>query len=413
MSQFIKEKILHNFNIKIFAIIFSILFWFYVMDQVNPIITKELNGMRVELLNVKSLEDNELLIMNNKEFFVDVVVEGRRDEIIQLKTKDIFLTADLMGYKSGMNVVKINFKSLNNEVKISKISQNEIKIELEKLVERAKPVKIEFIGELDEKYKVKNYETDINEIFVRGPESKVNSVKCMTGIFNLTGRKNDSRSEIVMVAIDDEDKIVQGVNSNKKYVDFSVKIVKEREVNIEIEVADKTSDAFSFKKHSYYPKNILIEGPEKIIDSIENLETKVIDITDDLGTFSLNEKIVLPLEVELVNSDGIINIYGEVEPIIIKDYEIDIDNIAMLNLDEKYTFKMITDINRINVRIKAPKSIIDEIHKNEIELQIDATKFVEGINAGILKLNLDEIEYDLSTESIEIEITKIIEDLVE
>ncbi|MEA1975369.1 MAG: CdaR family protein [Bacillota bacterium] len=413
MSQFIKEKILHNSKIKIFSIIFSILIWIYVMDQVNPVITKELNGMRVELLNIESLEDNELLIMNNKEFFVDVVVEGRRDEIIQLKTKDISLTADLMGYKSGMNVIKINYKSLNNEVKINRISQNDIKIELEKLVERAKPVKIEFVGQLDDKYKLKNYETNIKEIFVRGPESKVNSIKCMSGIFNLTGRKNDSESEVVIVAVDDENRIVQGVNSNKQYVDFSIRIVKEKEVNVEIEVVDKTTDAFNFKKSSYYPKKILIEGPEKTIDIIESLETKTVEITDDLGTFSLNKKIVLPLEVELVNSDGIINIYGEVEPIIIKEYEIDIDNIAMLNLDKKYIFKMITDINTINVRIKAPESVIDEIHKNEIELQIDAAEFVEGINEGILKLNLDKIEYDLSTEFIEIEITKIIEDLVE
>jgi YbbR domain-containing protein len=411
MGEFIKEKIIHNYRIKIFAIIFSILFWVYVMDQINPIITKELSGVRVELLNLEYIEDNELLIMNNKEFFVDIFVEGRRDEILQLKTEDISLTSDLMGYSSGMNAIKINSKSYNREVEIKKLSQDEIKIELEKLVEKPKPVEIEFAGELDDGYYVRKYEAGVKEILVKGPESKVNSVKYVTGIYNLNGRKTNSTGEVIIVAVDDENEIIRGLNIDKKYVDVSVEIVKQKEVNVEIEIEDKTTDEFNLKNYSYYPKTVLIEGPEKIINAIENVKTRVIDITDDLGTFSLNGKIIFPDAVQLSGlGENIINVYGEVEEVIIKEYEMGIDSIAILNLDKEYTFKVINEIDSINIRMKAPKSVLDDIKKSDIELQIDASDFIEGLNKGALKLNIDidEIEFTLSEDLLAIEINKII-----
>jgi hypothetical protein len=60
--------------------------------------------------------------------------------------------------------------------------------------------------------------------------------------------------------------------------------------------------------------------------------------------------------------------------------------------------------------MKAPESVLDDIKKSDIELQIDASDFIEGLNEGVLKLNIDtdEIEFTFSENSLPIEISKII-----
>jgi len=409
MNQFFKEKVFHNISIKIFSIVFAMLFWVYVMDQVNPVITKEMDSIKVELLNIDTIEDNGLLIMNNKEFFVDIILEGRRDEILSLNKNDILLSADLMGYKSGMNVIKINSKSNNKEVEIKKLSQDDIKIQLEKLVEKPKPIQIEFVGKLEDEFRISNSKTDVNEILVKGPESLVNSVKNLIGTVNLSDRKSSFENEVVIVPVDDENIIIQGLDINQKYVNINVDIVKQKEVKVEMEIVDNTTENYSLKKSAYYPKTIEIEGPEKLIDNIEIVNVKTFDVIDDLGTFSIDENVILPENVVLVNSSTVINVYGEVEPVEIKEYEITIKNSAILNLDKQYEFKIQEDIKTINLKMRAPKSILDSIQKDDVELQIDASDFVAGLNSGMLKLNIntDVIETTITPEIINVDIYKI------
>jgi len=409
MNQFFKEKIFHNISIKIFSIIFAMLFWVYVMDQVNPIITKDVNGIKVELLNVDSIADNGLLIMNNKEFFVDVTLEGRRDEILKLSKSDIMLSVDLMGYKSGMNVIKIDSKFNSQEVEIKRLSQDDIKIQLEKFVERPKPVKIEFVGKLGDEFRISNSKVDINEILIKGPESLVNSVKNLVGTVNLTDRENDFESEVVVVPVDDENIIIQGLAIDQKYVTMNLTIVKQKEVNVELEVIDDTTENFSLKKFAYYPKTIKIEGPLEVINGVQFVTVKPVSVTDDFETFSINEDVILPENIKLVNDFNIINIYGEVESVEIKEYEILVKNIAILNLDSVYNFNIQEEIKNINLKMKAPKSVLNNIQKNDIEFQIDASNFVDGVNIGKLELNINTelIECIISPEIINVEIYKI------
>lgn len=406
MDKFLKKKIFHNTSIKIFSLIFAILFWTYVMDQVNPVITKELNSINVKLLNTQTLDDNKLMIMNNKEFFVDVIIEGRRDEVIKMKERDIILTADLMGYRSGMNVVRINAKSYNDEIRISEMSDDEIKIELEKIIERSKPVKIETFGNLKTGYKKNLIEIEPSEILVKGPESRVNAVESVYAKIDVSGIDRNINRKIIVMPVDDELERLQGLETSKKYIDFAMKVNKKKEVPVKLDIVDKTSESFSLKNYSYYPKNILIDAEGNILDSVDSLTTEKIEITDDLSKFSTEVELKIPENVNINNTDKFINIYGEVEPVIIKEYKFNLSNVAMINLNEEYGFDLINNDKDINLKLKGPKSVLDAINKNDIELQIDCEEFDLGYNSGIIKLsnNIEKIEYELSQEVIEIQI---------
>src|SRR6056297_1803826 len=344
MTDFLKEKVFHNTSLKVFSIIFALVFWIYVMDQVNPVITRTFGNIKVDLLNVSTVEENELVIKNNKDFFVDVTVEGRRDEVLQFNSSDLSLTADLMGYKSGINTIPININSNNNDVKIINQSLEEIKIEFENYIERLKPIELSYGGTLPENYTLESSQLAFKEAYVSGAASKVNSVVALEATYNIGGLKNSVSEDITIAPVNTEGEIVQGVTLDQKYVGLNITIVKEKEVTIIVEFDDQTSNDYHIKSYDYTPKRLKIQGEETLVDQVDELALEPFEIRDDLGVFNFERELILPIGISVVDGSPSVSIFGEVEPIITKEYTYNVDNITIINIgNENYTAQIVDE----------------------------------------------------------------------
>jgi len=404
MADFFKDKIFHNTSLKVFSLVFALVFWIYVMDQENPVVAKTFRNVKVELLNMSSVEKNELLIMNNEEFFVDVTVEGRRDEVFKFNSSDLSLTANLIGYKSGINTIKINSDSSDSDVKIINQSMNEIKIEFENYVERSKPIKLEYTGSLPENYKITSSELAFNASYVSGASSKVNSVAAFAASYNIAGLKGSVSDDITIIPIDDDGKTVQGVTLDKKYVTLNLRIVKEKEVDVLVEFIDQTTEDYHVKTTDYYPKRVKIQGKDTLVDSVNDLTLEPIEIGDDLEVFSFDRDLILPPDISIAEGTGTINIFGEVEPIIRKEFVYIIDNITIMNLRDETETEIIDETPEITLQMTGPKSSIETIDKDNVVLLIDGSDFELGENSGEIsvKFNDKSYAYELSQKTIQI-----------
>jgi len=405
MTDFLKEKVFHNTSLKVFSIIFALVFWIYVMDQVNPVITRTFGNIKVDLLNVSTVEENELVIKNNKDFFVDVTVEGRRDEVLQFNSSDLSLTADLMGYKSGINTIPINVKSNNNDVKIINQSLEEIKIEFENYIERLKPIELSYGGTLPENYTLESSQLAFKEAYVSGAASKVNSVVALEATYNIGGLKNSVSEDITIAPVNTEGEIVQGVTLDQKYVGLNITIVKEKEVTIIVEFDDQTSNDYHIKSYDYTPKRLKIQGEETLVDQVDELALEPFEIRDDLGVFNFERELILPIGVSVVDGSPSVSIFGEVEPIITKEYTYNVDNITIINIgNENYTAQIVDENSEVTLSITEPESAIDSLAADDIVLLIDGSDFQLGENQGKIfaRFNNKSYDYELSQETIRI-----------
>jgi len=405
MTDFLKEKVFHNTSLKVFSIIFALVFWIYVMDQVNPVITRTFGNIKVDLLNVSTVEENELVIKNNKDFFVDVTVEGRRDEVLQFNSSDLSLTADLMGYKSGINTIPININSNNNDVKIINQSLEEIKIEFENYIERLKPIELSYGGTLPENYTLESSQLAFKEAYVSGAASKVNSVVALEATYNIGGLKNSVSEDITIAPVNTEGEIVQGVTLDQKYVGLNITIVKEKEVTIIVEFDDQTSNDYHIKSYDYTPKRLKIQGEETLVDQVDELALEPFEIRDDLGVFNFERELILPIGVSVVDGSPSVSIFGEVEPIITKEYTYNVDNITIINIgNENYTAQIVDENSQVTLSITEPESAIDSLAADDIVLLIDGSDFQLGENQGKIfaRFNNKSYDYELSQETIRI-----------
>ena len=79
-----KKKLSRNTGSKLLSLTLAVLFWFFVMDQVDPEITRVFDSIPVQLTNTQELDQNNLKIMNQTDFFVSVQVTGRRNNVLKI-----------------------------------------------------------------------------------------------------------------------------------------------------------------------------------------------------------------------------------------------------------------------------------------------------------------------------------------
>ena len=116
-----KKKLSRNTGSKLLSLTLAVLFWFFVMDQVDPEITRVFDSIPVQLTNTQELDQNNLKIMNQTDFFVSVQVTGRRNNVLSLNSKSIYLWADMRSARSGVNNVFINSTINSDAVSIKEV----------------------------------------------------------------------------------------------------------------------------------------------------------------------------------------------------------------------------------------------------------------------------------------------------
>ena len=117
----------------ILSIIIALLLWSYVIIQVNPTKEETISRVPVQLLNIQSLTARQLAIAGDGEYMVDVVVEGRRADIMKVSSEDIVAEADLFGWSKGENYIPVNVK-VPAGLKLIEVRSAKIQVTIEDLV---------------------------------------------------------------------------------------------------------------------------------------------------------------------------------------------------------------------------------------------------------------------------------------
>lgn len=408
MNRLFKHKIFDNVGIKVFSIVFAIIFWIYVMDQVNPVITKRVENVPITFTNVETVKNDGFVVADNESRFVDVIISGRRSEVIRVNSGDVVLTADLLGYNKGINNIPIDKRVSNANVEIEEMSRNSIKVELDVLVERSKDVEVSQLGSLPASFYMKNLEVNPDEVIVYGPENNVNNVNKLVGTITLDNITSSVNKDIPIMAVDSNGGEVQGVQLNGNYVNVKFEVVKRKTVEIQPDVTNELSENYRITTDTLAPEQITIQGKEEIIDEIDSITTEPITINDDTTEIDQAFNLIIPEGVELVDGNNTVDINIQVEEIISSEYIFNPDEITTDNLNSDYDVNYLEELEPITANITSVKSVIDQINREDLELKIDFSNFTPGTKRVPFVLEYPEfdeaVEVDLSKKSIQVEI---------
>lgn len=95
----------------ILSLLIAIILWFYVMNEIDPVITKKYNAVPVHYVNEAELEHRGLRIANaSKDITVDISVRGRRSQLMAYKTQNLQANVDLSGLSIGEHLMFIELE---------------------------------------------------------------------------------------------------------------------------------------------------------------------------------------------------------------------------------------------------------------------------------------------------------------
>lgn len=350
----------------ILAVVIALLLWSYVIIQVNPTKEETISKIPVQLLNVQSLTARQLAIAGDGEYMVDVVVEGRRADIIKVKNEEIVAEADLFGWSKGENYIPVNVK-VPSALKIVEVRSAKIQVTIEDLVAVSKPVIVSFRGDFRKDTEEGDIELRPENIEVTGAKSAVEAVdevRVYVDVEDLTSMGSEIQCE--PVPLNTAEMIVDNVRLSSGYVYVAAKLLQIKEVPLVVETVGSPGDGLGVEISK--PETILIKGTKTALMDVENIKTEPIDMAKSKnGNVALS--LVLPDGIELSNKNPRIAATINIEETAGKQFTFDADEILMEGLTKGKSVN--TDVTSIVVSIVGRKNIVDQLQQNQIQPYID------------------------------------------
>ena len=403
------SKFQRNITPKLLAILFAVLFWLYVMDQVNPEMVKTIPDVKVELLNIENAQNEGLVMMGEKEFYVDVKLKGRRSEVIKVTSNDLLVTADLEGFQKGTNNVMLSSKIFVANVNIESLSINSIKISLDRIVEVAKTVKIDYVGTIAENYTTGDLSIAPEEILVKGPESLVNNISSLRGELDLTEVSDQLVKEIPVTAIDLDGNAVNGVELGRSYVTVQLGIFRLSNIPVEVILRGTVANGYKLVKTEVLPALVTIRGEDALISTVEKVSTEEIDISGMTETFEREVILKLPEGVSAPFAEETINVKLHIEPMMVGSLEFNSDEIVIENMDPEMNYEVLSPASNVFVAyVRDVESVVEGLNKENVKLSVDADGVEEGDHRLALKYFSEgsHDSVDLSPETLLVRVTR-------
>jgi YbbR domain-containing protein len=165
------ERLAENWVLKVLSLVFALVLWFFVMGERKLEVGY---AVPLELQNVPE----GMIVTNEVPSLVDVRISGPRTLLMNLRPTDISISVDLKGLQSGITSFKRLEERLNipSGLKVTRLSPSFVDVKLERIKEKAVPVKVLLSGTPVEGFRVSGVRTSPDQLVVEGAESELKDI---------------------------------------------------------------------------------------------------------------------------------------------------------------------------------------------------------------------------------------------
>ena len=381
-----KEKN-NNLTIKIFALLIAIVFWSYVMNDVNPRITKEYRNINVVYSQTEQLKKSGIVVTSPEEIKVNVKIAGRRNDILAITDKDITAKVDLSGYSAGEKRVSIDV-DVPSKVELVDYSPKEVLFDFDNIVNRERPVTVETTGKVASGYILADKEIRPQSVFIKGPKTLVNRVSEVIAYVDVSESTKDLNVTVPIKLVDVDGKEVNGLEKEPNVVDVFIPVKRVKTVPIEIQTEGNIPQGYEMGDIKISPSTVKIMGDEDELAAVKSIKTEVVNISTFLEKESVELKLIIPEGIELAEPSIKPSADIDIHKIIEKTMEYNLDEILVNNLGGGLSIdNNATTPSHIAVTVKGSDKIIEPLTKEDLPLFIDLDGLGEGAHTVPVKVN--------------------------
>ena len=164
-------------------------------------------------------------------------------------------------------------------------------VTLEKIISEDKSIKVDITG--SGKNNVDNImlQDNIDKVSISGPRSLVNKVKRVVGTVKVSGESNNFSQSIKLEPVDANGKVVEGVELEKDSVNVNIILLAQKTVPIILKLSDNSESGVNYTMSQ---NTVTIKGKKDIVDSINNIETQPVKLSEILPGTSKDIYLQVP-----------------------------------------------------------------------------------------------------------------------
>ena len=403
MKKRILDLILKNPGLKITALLFAIVLWFFVVSVNDPDNTRTI-VVPVQVVNADILEStNEYYVLSGKTT-VTFQVTGKRSVLDRLTAANFSATADMNNLDRENSRIPIEIQTLSNASALTLSSKARY---LDVTIGQKKDKKLVITGVAKgtpaDGFAVADTEVVPNIIRINGPSDVINRVVSAAAYVDVEGMSSTISEAVVVKLLDENGAEVESsfLETNLTTVEVTANIRPIKSVAILIETKGELKEGLALGEVTAEPERITVIGPSSVLNDLTEVvvPSSVIDLTTISKNFETTVDIsaYLPQGVSLLNQkQSSIKIKVEILERVKKTFEIPAANFTFTNVEPG--MKATLQEQRLSVEISGLEADLEKLKASDITGSIDCSGLTEGSHKVNVKLNLNQ-EFTASTVS--------------
>ena len=411
-----EKKLSNNLGLKVLSVFLAFFVWLAVMNIANPKVMRS-QEVPLEILNGDILESSGKTyeVIGDRDT-VTVYYKVTTSDSANIKASDFRAYIDLADVYEPTGAVPVKLEVKNNSNKLESVvsKPSVIRIETEDLQRKPFNLETKTEGVTEDGYNPGVATVSPTYIYVSGPVSVVGRISSVGIVINVEGANSDLSGTLPVRCFDANnndltDQIGDRVTFSRSEIDYTLPILKEKNLNLTFETEGTVADGYRFTGIESSRNYVEVKGLKSDLAransvTIPKSELNMDGATGDKEvTIDLNK--YLPEGVELADpAANEIKVVIKVESLESRTYEVPVSQIKQVGASGQYDYEY--DRKSLNIVIEGLKEDLDQLTPAAILAELDVSSMEPGDNMGTVTLELGDAYELVSGNSVLVTVTE-------
>jgi YbbR domain-containing protein len=250
---------------------------------------------------------------------VRVRVKVAEDVFDSLTDADFEATVDLEGLTVGQYELPVTVRPLTSRggLRIENVLPERIEVRLAQLSGKLVPVVINVEGEPPNGYSLGVPEVADEEVFVTGPQEKVDEVTQVAGTVEIAGRTDAIEQAVRLTPRDRRGNLVQGVSLEPAITEVKIEIDEQkfsRSVVVSVELSGTPAEGYNVTGVAVSPQTVTIRGEEAFVQGTISIPTQPVNVDGEIEDVVRTISLDLPSGVEVAGGVSVVTVTVRISP---------------------------------------------------------------------------------------------------
>ena len=339
-----------------------------------------------------------------------LTLRGPKSVLDRLQNERTHINAyvNLENIEEGIHILPVQVEIAIQPIQIVAQSPETITIELTKEISVTLPIRLIRRGEAAIGFEAQTPIMSHQEAVVKGPSNLVLSIKEIRAYLEMYQANEDIHQTLPLQAVDEEDKVVNGVSINPNQISVTQPITQlggYRTLVVKVNIKGQIATGYRLTSIQSFPATVTVfsSSPSLIAELPGFVETEPVDVNGLKDDLDIQAGLILPEGISVVG-DPYVNVQVGVAAI---ESSLSLTGLPVKVIGLSSNAIAAVSLEKVDLILSGPLPLLEKLSANQIQVIIDLTDKIPGTYqiVPIIELPNSDLKVEsLLPESIEVTI---------